>query len=72
MSTREKIYGLIDHINPSDFEIICRILERFVLTTELPNQETIDAMIESDIIARDPNVKGYTNISDLMEALEEE
>ncbi len=43
-----------------------------MLTSEIPNAETADAMLEADVIARDPNVKGYTSMSDLMEALNEE
>lgn len=72
MSTKEKLYNLIDIINPNDFEIVLQILERFVLTSEIPNAETADAMLEADVIARDPNVKGYTSMSNLMEALNEE
>lgn len=72
MSTKEKLYSLIELINPKDLEIVVEILERFALTAEMPNEETVEAMIEADRIAKDPNVKGYTNIADLMEALDEE
>ncbi len=34
------------------------------------SKETIDAMLEAKQIARDPDVKGYTNMDDLMEALD--
>ncbi len=36
------------------------------------NKETIEAMIEAKQIAHDPDVKGYTNMKDLMEALDSE
>ncbi len=72
MSTKEKLYSLIDIINPNDFEIVLQILERFALTSDIPNAETVEAMLEADAIAHDPNVKGYTNMADLMEALNEE
>lgn len=72
MSTKDKLYSLIDIINPNDLELVLQILERFALTTEIPNEETAEAMLEADRIARDPNVKGYTSISELMEALDEE
>ena len=52
--------------------LVLQILERFALTAEIPNEETAEAMLEADRIARDPNVKGYTSISELMEALDEE
>lgn len=39
---------------------------------ELPkyNQETLEAMAEARKISRDPDVKGYTNMTDLLAALE--
>ncbi len=36
------------------------------------SKETIDAMLEAKRIARDPDVKGYTNMHDLMTALNSE
>ncbi len=36
------------------------------------NDETIEAMIEAKRIARDPDIKGYTNMQDLMAALDSE
>jgi len=72
MSTKEKLYSLIDIINPDDLELVLQILERFALTAEIPNEETAEAMLEADRIARDPNVKGYTIIAVLMEALDKE
>lgn len=72
MSTKEKLYHLIDSLNPNDFEIVLQILERFAITPNVPNAETVEAMLEADAIARDPNAKGYTTMADLMEALNEE
>ena len=37
--------------------------------SRVPNAETIAAMKEAEIIARDPNVKGYTNLDDLFRDL---
>lgn len=39
---------------------------------ELPqyNKETLEAMAEARKISRDPDVKGYTNMTDLLAALE--
>lgn len=41
---------------------------------ELPqlNQTTLEAMAEAQRIARDPDIKGYTNMKDLKAALESE
>lgn len=43
-------------------------------SVELPkyNKETLDAMNEARRISKDPDVKGYTNMSDLIAALEAE
>jgi DNA-damage-inducible protein J len=37
----------------------------FMINASKPNKETIEAMLEAEKIAKDPNVKGYRNI-DLM------
>lgn len=36
---------------------------------EILNKETIEAMLEAERIARDPNVKGYDNVEDLFRDL---
>ena len=41
----------------------------FEISLDTPNAETIAAMEEAERISRDPNVKGYTNIDDLMKEL---
>ena len=37
----------------------------FEITLNRPNQETIAAMLEAEMIASDPSVKGYTDIDQL-------
>lgn len=37
---------------------------------DIPNEETIEAMREADAIARNPSVKGYSTIAELMGALD--
>ena len=37
--------------------------------SRVPNAETIAAMLEAEKIARDPNVKGYTNLDELFKDL---
>jgi len=34
----------------------------FAVTVNTPNAETVAAMLEAERIARDPNVKGYTDV----------
>jgi hypothetical protein len=72
MSTRERLYNLVGMLNAEDIEVVYQILKRFAMTSDTPNQETIEAMLEADEIAHDPNVKGYTSIEELMEDLESE
>ena len=39
---------------------------------EISNKETIEAVLEAERIARDPNVKHYDNVEDLFRDLENE
>ena len=41
----------------------------FEVRLDQPNKETMAAMLEAERIARDPNVKGYTNLDELFEDL---
>ena len=70
MSTREKIHSLIDLLSPEDMQVMYEVLKRFAVSEEVPNEETVNAMLEADEIAHDPNVKGYQSIEELAEALE--
>lgn len=42
----------------------------FKITTEIPNKETVSAMLEAERIAKDPSVKGYTDMDSLIADLE--
>ena len=42
----------------------------FDLKLDIPNEETIKAIEEAELIARDENVKSYDNIEELRKALE--
>ena len=37
----------------------------FEIRTDRPNKETIAAMLEGENIAKDPNVKGYTDLDEM-------
>lgn len=41
----------------------------FRITTEIPNRDTIAAMMEAERIANDSSVKGYTDLDELIEDL---
>lgn len=42
----------------------------FNISLNQPNKATIAAMLEAERIAKDPNVKGYTNLEDLFADLD--
>ena len=44
----------------------------FTISVDRPNEETIAAMLESERIARDPSVKGYSSAEELFAALDKE
>ena len=70
MSTREKIVSTLDMLTDEQVEALFTLLNSLVANT--PNGETIAAMRESDRIAHDPNVKGYSDMNSLREALDAE
>ena len=37
----------------------------FEIRTDRPNKETIAALLEAEHIAKDPNVKGYTDLDEM-------
>ena len=37
----------------------------FEIRTDRPNKETIAAMLEAENIAKDPNIKGYTDLDEM-------
>ena len=41
----------------------------FEIHTERPNKETIAAMLEAERIAKDPSVKGYTDLDEMFAEL---
>ncbi len=43
----------------------------FEISLNQPNSETVAAMLEAERIAKDPSVKGYTDMDELFAELEE-
>ena len=41
----------------------------FEIYTDRPNKETVAAMLEAERIAKDPNVKGYTDLDEMFAEL---
>lgn len=66
MSTREYAYCLIDMLSEEQLETFIAFLRSI---TEIPNEETRQAMLEADRIAKDPSVKGYTDVDKMFEEL---
>ena len=71
----EKLYSDLGMNLSTAFNIFVRQSLReggipFKITTEVPNTETISAMLEAERIARDPSVKGYTDMDELFAELD--
>lgn len=41
----------------------------FELKLDIPNAETIKALEESELLSKDPNAKGYTDVDEMMKEL---
>ncbi len=70
----EELFGELGMNLSTAFNIFVRQSLReggipFEITLNQPNKETIAAMLEAQRIAKDPAVKGYTDIDELFENL---
>ncbi len=59
MSTREIAYNLIDTLSAEQLDAFIAFLRSI---TEIPNEETRQAMAEAEKIAKDHDVKSYTDV----------
>jgi DNA-damage-inducible protein J len=50
---------------------LCKGRIPFDISLNQPNKETIAAMLEAERIAKDPSVKGYTDLDELFADLKE-
>ena len=66
MSTREYAYSLIDMLSEDQLDAFIAFLRSI---TEIPNEETQQAMLEAERIANDPNLKKYTDVDEMFEEL---
>lgn len=66
MSTREYAYSLIDMLSEEQLETFIAFLRSI---TDIPNEETQQAMLEADRIAKDPSVKDYTDVHKMFEEI---
>lgn len=70
----EKLFAELGMNMTTAFNIFLRQAVRqqripFDVALEVPNAETIAAMEEAERISRDPSVKSYTNIEQMMQEL---
>lgn len=72
MSTKEKVLDIVDILTPEDMEVVYEILKRFAIAKEIPNEETVEAMMEADRIAHDPNTKKYSSFGEFIKDMEQE
>ena len=71
----EALFGELGMNITTAFNIFVRQAVRegkipFDISLNQPNSETLAAMMEAKRIARDPNVKGYTDLDELFRDLE--
>ena len=69
MSTRELAYSIVDRLTDEQLEGFVLMFKNTISDEDVPNAETEAAMLEADRIARDPNVKAYTDTDELMRDL---
>lgn len=68
--TREELYSRIDTLPENRIPQVIAFIEGIEALGECrPNATTIEAMQEADRILKDPDVKGYTDIDELFDAL---
>ncbi len=70
----EKLFSELGMNMTTAFNIFLRQAVRqqripFDVALEMPNAETIAAMAEAERISRDPSIKGYTDVDQMMREL---
>ena len=70
----DALFGELGMNLSTAFNIFVRLALReggipFEISLNQPNKETIAAMLEAERIAKDPSVKGYTDLDELFEDL---
>ena len=70
MSTRERLISALDLLTDEQIEAIYAFLQNISALSREPDEETRLALAEADRIAHDPDVKGFTDIKSLREALD--
>ena len=64
---RKSLYRRFRNLSDDDAMRVLGYID--ALEEDQPNEETLAALQESDRIARDPSVKGYTNVQEMMDSL---
>lgn len=65
MSTKEIIVSMLDSLTERQLESIAILIESF----SVPNQETLEAIEESEKMLKDPDTKIYDSLEELFEDL---
>ncbi len=65
MSTKEIVVNMLDHLSEEQLKGIMFLLQSF----SIPNQETLDAIEESEKMLSDPNAKKYDSLDELFDDL---
>ncbi len=65
MNTKEIVTNMLDSLNEEQLKSLMFLIESF----SVPNQETLDAIEESEKMLNDPNTKKFTSLEELFEDL---
>lgn len=65
MSTKEIVVGMLDALNEEQLNGLMMLIRSFLT----PNDETVEAMEETECMLGDPNAKKYNSVEELFEDL---
>lgn len=64
---RKELYRRVRNLSERNAARVLGYID--ALEEEYPNEETLAALREADVIARDPSVRGFTDVAEMMESI---
>ena len=67
MSTRDKLFTMLDTLEDSQLEGLYQFLKNFIPISETPNEETLEAVKEVEEMRRHPeNYRSYDSFEEMV------
>ena len=67
MSTRDKLFTMLDTLEDSQLEGLYQFLKNFIPISETPNEETLEAIKEVEEMRRHPeNYRSYDSFEEMV------